>query len=278
MKLLLISIVLLLCSPARSQKITGKIIDTESKIPINYVHIGIIRKNKGTVSDKYGLFTLKLTPEYDKDTLRISALGYQNVSFAVIDIKRVSKVSKGELIIELTKRKSIQTKIAITPRTFEKAVIGNKGKFKPMTVRFRSGYQKNKEVGTIMKIKSAPAVIQDVNFIINSNNYTNNIPIRINIYAVRNELPLEKIFSEPVFSSKKVSKGIFTVNLEKYNIYVEDDFLVALEWIEESGGKSIGFGAGMFNQDSFHRTAGQKEWEKIILRGLGFYTTVLYLK
>lgn len=171
MKLLLLVFAFLFCSPVSSQKITGWVIDSESKIPLDNVTIAIIRKNKGTVSDKNGLFSVKLIPENNKDSLRISARGYQSVSFDVRDLKRVFQESKGKLIIELTRKNSILTRIALAPRTFEKEVIGNKGRFKPMTVKYKSIttqeyhltnnkslYRMNKEVGTIMKIKKSPAL------------------------------------------------------------------------------------------------------------------------
>jgi hypothetical protein len=293
MKLLLFTIVFFINFPVFSQRIAGSIIDADSKVPIEYVNIGILRKDRGIVSDRNGHFSLELHPQYDKDTLRISAIGYQSASFVVDDLKRVFQQSKSELIIELTKKIPILTQVVVTPKKLVKKVIGNKGSFKPITVNYESGgsklhleyiseygYIPGAEVGTVIKIKKSPAYIQDVNFIINSNNYKDSIVFRINIYNIKNGVPGENILREPIVITTKVRRGILSVNLEQYNIYVEDDFFVALEWLREMGSeKSIGFGAGILNHNSFHRVVSLGDWEKVpLMVGLGFYATVLYIK
>ena len=92
------------------------------------------------------------------------------------------------------------------------------------------------------------------------------------------EIPGENILSEPIYVTTKIKKGILTVSLEKYNIYVDNDFLASLEWIEQMGEKIIGFGWG-FKGKSFTRVTSEGEWELFPLGiGFGIFATIVYVK
>ena len=74
------------------------------------------------------------------------------------------------------------------------------------------------------------------------------------------------------------STRTLTVDLKKYNLIVEDDFFVSLEWIKFLKGEGLYFCGGVYNADSYVRQTSQGNWEKIDYFGLGFYTTVSYEK
>ena len=59
-------IVLLLSSNVLlwGQQISGSVFEMNSDIPVEYVNIGIVGKNVGTVSDHNGNYTLQLDSEY----------------------------------------------------------------------------------------------------------------------------------------------------------------------------------------------------------------------
>ena len=102
MRQLLVIILGLLPVVLYSQFVTGKIIDADSKIPLEYVNIGVIGKDKGTVCDKAGVFSLELPERFDNDTLRISIVGYDPVLYSVWEFKKLYQKSLDGLIIELT--------------------------------------------------------------------------------------------------------------------------------------------------------------------------------
>ncbi|UCH14670.1 MAG: carboxypeptidase-like regulatory domain-containing protein [Bacteroidales bacterium] len=58
-------------------KIRGKIIDDNSREPVEYANISIVGKSIGTVSNSDGEFILKITPAFIYDTLGISYIGYK---------------------------------------------------------------------------------------------------------------------------------------------------------------------------------------------------------
>ena len=74
--------------------ISGKVLNNKQQA-LQYVSIGIINKTIGTVSDKYGSFTLKLNEDQvsENDTLRFSMIGYSSKSFSVSEIKNNSSLN-----------------------------------------------------------------------------------------------------------------------------------------------------------------------------------------
>tara|TARA_R110002049_G_scaffold38978_1_gene120328 strand:+ start:15126 stop:15536 length:411 start_codon:yes stop_codon:yes gene_type:complete len=59
-------------------EMNGTIINSITQKPIEFVNIGILKKNKGTISNKNGVFNLTLDGTFKNDTLTISHLGYHS--------------------------------------------------------------------------------------------------------------------------------------------------------------------------------------------------------
>jgi len=62
--------------------VVGTVKDSETKKPIPYVNIGIVKKNIGTVSDSEGKFDLKFPMTLENDTIKLSSIGYKSKSQA----------------------------------------------------------------------------------------------------------------------------------------------------------------------------------------------------
>ena len=263
---------------ACSQSVTGKIIDADSKNPLQYVNIGVVGRNIGTVCDKNGSFALEIPEYFDKDTLRISIIGFHPNSYKVEDFKRVFQESIGGLIIELTKKTLVLPEVFVTSREFTEKESGSKGKLGRIDFYSAKDTTLGGEVGTVIKVKRANAFVQNIHVVIKANTYDDSILFRLNLYSMNGEIPGENILREPIYVSTKIKKGILIVNLEKYNIYVENDFLASLEWIELMGEKKIGFGWG-FKGKSFMRVTSEGEWDKVPLgMGIGIFATLIYVK
>jgi len=261
------------------QTVTGKIIDLDSKSPIEYVNIGVVGKNRGTVSDKNGSFSLELPETLNLDTLRISTVGYQPASFKVEDLKRASNESTGGVIVELIKNIHVLSEVVVAPSLeIEEKEVGNKGKLGRVSLESLKDTSLGSEIGTVIKVRKKKTFIKDVNIVIKSSTYQDSILFRVNVYAMENNVPGENILREPIFVSVKMKKGTLTIDLSEYNISVDGDFLITLEWIQEMGARSIDFGAGL-SGTSFVRTASQGEWDKFPMGiAFGIFVTLLYLK
>ncbi len=63
--------------------VVGTVKDSETKKPIPYVNIGIVKKNIGTVSDSEGKFDLKFPLTLENDIIKLSSIGYKSKSMLV---------------------------------------------------------------------------------------------------------------------------------------------------------------------------------------------------
>src|SRR5690606_40313860 len=64
-----------------AQTISGQVTDQETGEALEFVNVGVLNRNIGTVTDEQGNFSLPLSPKNDADTLRISLIGYEPASF-----------------------------------------------------------------------------------------------------------------------------------------------------------------------------------------------------
>jgi len=263
--------------PVYSQLVTGKIVDADTKNPIGYVNIGVVGGYKVTVCDNDGSFSLNLSQQNDFDTLRISIIGYYPISFTVGDFKKIFQQNLGGLVIELAKKAIVLKEVIVSPIEFKEKTEGSKGKLGVVSFETNPDTSLGSEVGTVIKVKKAPALIRDVNFVFKGTTYDDSILFRINIYSMNNEHPGETILSQPICFVTNITKGILTVNLEKYNMYVENDFMVALEWLQELGEKELRFGTGLKGK-SFMRVTSQGDWDRFPLGSIGIFATILNVK
>ena len=96
------------------QTISGTVFEINSDLPIEYVNIGIVGKNVGTVSDPNGRYTLLINPENHNDTLRFSYIGYRSYSVKVSDFIDMNNGN-----VSLEKKKYELAELVIRPKGCE---------------------------------------------------------------------------------------------------------------------------------------------------------------
>ena len=240
-----------------AQLYKGKVVSTNDKIAIAYVNIGIVGKDVGTVSNNNGEFSIELLDLYNNDSLRFSILGYKTKSFKVADFKK--QFANNEITIPLeTKLMELKT-VVIKPQITK--IIGNENKSKKMVGGFSSN-DLGSELGTVMKIRKSPTVIENVSFNIAYNKY-GNLLFRLNIYDMKDGKPNQSILKENIFVKTDIKNGTVTVDLTTYQLIVNDDFFVSLEWIENLGENGLYFPVGLLNSPSFSKKTSQGLWKKV---------------
>ncbi|WP_082422545.1 carboxypeptidase-like regulatory domain-containing protein [Aquimarina longa] len=264
-------ILIMIASISYGQEIyKGHIIDNETKETLPYVNIGIIKKNIGTVSNNEGFFQIELTSQYDQDSIQISMIGYKKYVRSVLDFKK--EISKSESI-GLTQETNILDEVIVSNKKKKVKILGNKTKSKSMVGGFSSN-QLGNEVGIIVKIKKSPTRIKSFHASIASNEYEE-VKFRLNFYSVKDKMPYKNILKENIICSTSIKEGVFTVDLSKYDIVVEDDFFVSLEWIEDLGKNGLLFSVGLFGSSIIERQTSQGTWNKVGV-GVGFNVTAEY--
>ncbi|PCH66436.1 MAG: hypothetical protein COC01_07960 [Bacteroidetes bacterium] len=269
---LLIFLVLTFLSCSYSQVIyEGNISDGNSKVVLPYVNLGIVGKNVGTVSDINGNFKIELDAKYDNDTMRISTVGYKSVVFKVSQFK--NEIHKNP-ILQLVQDVVELKQVVVLGKKLKEKILGNTTESRSIMAGFASNELGN-EIGVVIKIKKSPTIIKKFNVSIAHNEYES-LKFRVNFYDLKNGLPNKNILNENIIVTGQKKEGKITVDLRDYNIVVEDDFFVSLEWIEDLGENGLFFSAGFFGSPTISRQTSQGDWKKIGNVNMGFNVTVKY--
>jgi hypothetical protein len=246
----------------------GDVIDTETNKPVPYVSIGVISKPDGTVSNARGEFEITLDAKItDTDTLVFSSIGYQSKAFLVGDLKKEFK----ETPLSISLKKSVYElkQVVISSKHAHVKILG----YETTSKLFGLGFGTNSlgsQGGVRIPIKHPNTNIESLSFFIIQNPFES-LTFRVNIYEFNDGKPGNNILNENViFKVENKQAGKITVDLANYNIYVNKDVLVALEWI---GSKPATTGqldvAAVLFGSTYVKQASQYLWVKKSA-GLGF--------
>ena len=232
--------------------ISGIVINKTSKLPVEYVNIGIVGKNVGTVADDNGKFNLLIESQYQTDSLLFSCIGYESYAVKISDLKQNDTIN-------LKEKSYFLNEITVRPRTFKEQVLGITSKSLFMGMGFennRLGY----ECGLMMNVKKT-AIIKKVKANVSACDY-DSIFYRLNIYEVRGEYDFDNILREPIYvsaSKEEILKDGLQIDLEAKNIVVSGDFVVTLEHVRNLGNAGIWF-CGSMKNESYYRKTSQGSW------------------
>jgi hypothetical protein len=237
----------------------GVVTDGESYKPVPYVSIGIIGKPTGTVANIDGAFEINLDNSInDEDTVRFSSIGYQNYDYLVGNLK-----AKGTpLTINLTRLVNELKPVIVNSKHTTVKILGYDTNSKLFGLGFGTGAI-GSEGGVRIPIKHQNTSIDDVRLFIIQNPF-DHLTFRVNIYELVDGKPGKNILNENVLiqiENKKTGKII--IDLNKYNIYVNSDVLLTLEWLGATPTTSanLDVGASLFGS-TYIRQASQSVWIK----------------
>jgi len=262
----LITILLLLANSAFSQEYKGTISDSLTNETLPYVNIGIVGKNNGTVSDQNGHFNISLDKSYDLDTIKFSIIGYESKSSLVKDFKSNHKEMDFKLL--LSTKITVLREVIVKPDDNKSLVLGNT----PQSRFFSFGFEINNlgnEIGSLFKIPHSIIFIDSIQLNISKCNY-DSLFLRLNVYKV-NGNRMDNILTEPIYLNltKKEAKRGPVIDLSKYAIFVDDDFLISVELVKYLGEKGFYFYARSPSEQYpvLYRGASQGDW-KYVYRNL----------
>ncbi|WP_299314472.1 carboxypeptidase-like regulatory domain-containing protein [uncultured Aquimarina sp.] len=252
--------------------VVGILKDSETGQPISYVNIGIVEKDKGTVSTEEGKFELEIPLDLMNDTIKLSSIGYQSKSMIA---KEFVAILKANSIIGLLPKVTELNEVVVINKKLKKKILGNKTKSKKMRGAFNNAVAGN-EVGIKIKIKDSPTYVKKFHTNVVSNT-SEKVKFRLNFYSLKDGLPYEKIIKEDIIFSVNVKEGQFTLDLKEYNIVVEEDFYSTIELLEnQKPEEKLFFSAGLLGNTMVYRYTSQGEWTKSNTVGIGFNYTVKY--
>ena len=214
--------------------VEGIVIDVETQKAVPYINVGIISSSKGTVSDDDGTFVLRV--ESENDIVTFSGIGYETKNIAVREFL-------AQPWITLTPKAYAFEAVEIVSNKFEdeKVILGVRNKNRGLSIGFGSA-QLGTEIGAPIKIKK-PSFLKTANFVFNHAK-GDSVLLRINIYEFEEGTIGKNLLPENVIIRAKQKKGKISVDLKEYNLVVESDVLLTLEWLrdfDENGNKGLTF-------------------------------------
>lgn len=226
---------------AQEKKVTGRIVDAETKQAIPYVNIGVFQKNIGTVSDEHGKFELRFSGNsVASDSIIFSHIGYQTVTYARSQL--LNPVGD----IALYPASKLLQEVSIKPKKTVKKFLGRKGKgLGLMHYNFYTFYEKEvddrlgKEAGVLLPVKK-DCFLNELQMHISSNEFSS-LKFRLNLYKVVDGMPTQLMMpQEVIFEIKDAYVGLYRLDLRSYNLYLTKEMgLVAatLQWVESKKAK-----------------------------------------
>jgi len=216
-------------------RIKGTIINDNSE-SLQFANIGFIGTTVGTVSNVNGDFQL-IFDESEitiSDTLKVSMIGYKAIKIPLHDLKESIHMNlrMQRNIIEIE-----EVIISSTPLK-SKTMGGKKRSLIKMNVNFALSQYENQnlgsEIGKKFKIKYKNTSINSLSFYLLENNYDTTL-FRINIYSLKKKLPYKNLLDQNIITSVlNKHEGWITVDLRQFNILINDDVIVTVEWVGKS--------------------------------------------
>lgn len=252
----------------------GTLKDAASGETLPFVNLGLLHKNIGTVSDDNGVFHLAVPKVNETDTLRISAIGYATKD---IPLGVLQKQLKEDPIVLLHEEATELEELVITNENTEpkEVVMGNTTRSQSGSVGFTSNKLGN-EIGMVMVVRYPPMKLKTFTASVTSIKNPK-LKMRLNFYSVKDGEPDKLIINQNIIVIPPANNTLLEVDLTPYNIVVEENFFVSLEWIESST-KAVKFSADFAEETipMMLRATSQGNWEKAGNFGVGFTVTAQY--
>lgn len=270
-KLLLLGIVgSLTAHRVGAQQLAGTITDARTGHGLPFVNIGVVGKSLGTVSDEQGAYHLGFSEALAADTVRVSSLGYQPLRLPLRELRAQPSRTLAPAAVGLAE---VQVQ-ASNPlrRTRTLGYTKSKG---ASTVNFSSLKDYGAELGTRIQLRHRPTLVQSVTFNL-AHNQAGKLTFRVNLYRLgANGQPTNvKLLTRDVLVTTDLAEGPVTVDLTADHLVLNEDFLLALEWVRGSDAQhlreSLAFagGVGYADNDVYIRATSQAAWEPISMGAL----------
>ena len=199
-------------------------------------------------------------------------IGFESKSFVLkdflvqqlIEISLTEKATElDEVILTSDRKTKYQTKI-----------LGNKTTSKLLYAAFTTNKLGN-EMGFVVRGRKRPMILKKFNVSLVENDY-GPIKFRLNFYDLVNGLPNENILNENIIVETDIESGIVTVDLTPYEIVIDEDFFIAIEWIEDLGPGKLFFSGGFFGAPLIAREVSQGTWSVLGSASVGMNVEVRY--
>ena len=209
-----------------AQIIKGRIIDNKTNQPLEYVSIGIINTTFGVITDNDGCFKFEVKGQGPSVIVKISMIGYKPQNFTI------NELIEGENIIKMVEEPYTITEVEIKPT--KERLAGTNGVSRQAGWSGWGGIGKGCEIGTKIELGNNPVKIKSIHVRLHRQSFDTSF-YRLHIRTMRDTEILDELLTENIIVSITKESGWITINLQPYNIIVQGDVAVTLEWLKVNG-------------------------------------------
>lgn len=247
----------------------GVLTDSLTHQPIEFANIGIIGKGIGTVTNEKGEYAFTIPDSLSGAKVMVSLIGYKSKKYIASAFSRLNA-------IPLTQESINLNEISVSSKKVKTKILGNKTDSKNIS----AGFQQNKlgaEMAIRLHIKHKQTHLKKLMFQINSNTI-DHVIFRCNVYSVdKKGYPDENILKQNVLITATEKTGLQTFDLTPYNLFLDDDVFISIEWVKDLGDASkLMFATKMIGSATYFKQASQDKWEKVSPIGIGLYVEAAY--
>lgn len=171
---------------------------------------------------------------------------------------------KPNIVADSMPRMTVLAPVVVKAKKLKEEKFGIKNDFALMHFIDASINQKETfEIAQLIKFDTIPSKITSVNLLINEKRQDSSL-FKINFYSVEDNKPLKRIIEKEIVQKQAIEKGWLTFDLNEYNIYMKDNFVVGIEFLSPltDGQKPIAYEIKLGGTSkSFVRNNGEKEWK-----------------
>lgn len=237
-------------------KMKGVIINSKTNETIEFVNIGILNKNLGTISNSKGLFSINISKEHTNDSLTISHINYHTHKTPIKNLQN--------LTIYLEPKTNELSEIVISNKKKKHRKIGVKSYNPLLWLRAIASNNDIIENAQRINIPDKKVRIKYVNIYLRKGFESDSTYIRINFYKNENNAPSERIVFENIIEKRHIEPGWQKIDLTKHYIYLEQDFFVGVEFIPNFKSPiEVYIGAILTKGKGYSRTNSQGSWNKL---------------
>lgn len=254
--------------------ISGKIVNSETREPLEFVNIKFLGNGPGTTTTRSGHFILSFGKEEIQDeVLQISFMGYETRNLTSVQLKRFSSKP---ITIALTPSPYTLGEVVLKNTPREKKTIGHRN-FTAASMGYWEGENSiGGEIASVIPIRDKKTKLLSLQFKVLQNR-SDSLRIKLKLYHYDGGDPQKLVTNNEILHTIKQKKGLVTIPLKQYQIEVSDDILVSIQ-LEEAFGSSIYFSlsASAYGGLSFIRERTWPYWrpQKTVCVGFKIESTV----
>jgi hypothetical protein len=211
------------------QAVTGKVIDSSSGEPLEYVSIGVVNTSIGIITDSKGNFKIDVKGQSPKAVVRISMISYAPQIFTI------EELSAKENIIKLVS----------TPMQLAEVIVRPSGKSREVgTTSYTriggwcgwggSNFGQGNEIGTKIELGNLPVQINKLHVHVQRQAFDSSL-YRLHIRTIVDNSPFEELLNTNIILAITKESGWIDFDLSKYNIILKGDVALTLEWVKVIG-------------------------------------------